>query len=167
MAANIRLLFILLTVWLIYACSTTEPLNAAKLTEPFTNVTCEQPYLLTRGCGLQLARGTEWLIYADLNVVLKDQSFAFSSSENGKVLYITQIRFNLTCKRLIRDFTFGLINPGCGKINDYVNEVEKELNKNGVRIVDIHAHEWSGDIVGYFLILNGNGYDILYNYILE
>ena len=154
----------LICLCLIQACASKRILPEAKSSTPVKGfISCTKPYNLTKGCN------KTWI--AAFTALIDKNNFSFSSTEDGKVVYITEPFSSSMAKGHVTGRTLGLIDLQTKALNSDVKKIEEVFNNKGINIIEVRPQVmWIityTTVYGYFLILDGNGYDVLSKYIVE
>ena len=138
-------------------------LDEAKSNEPLKYAECKKSYEITIGC----KKG----IGANIIAVVNGRKIAFARNEIGDKLYVTTPFFRSLSSGMLEGYTLGILDTKTKSLNQSVKEVEKILNDEGVGvskiIADVRRVITYTTVRGYILELDGNGYNVLQEYIVE
>ncbi|MFK7816819.1 MAG: hypothetical protein AB8B92_10850 [Gammaproteobacteria bacterium] len=123
---------------------------------------CKKPYELTVGCSK--------FSLANLSVTYKSRTFKMSSTEDGKVIYIDNAFAAEMGNALISGYSLGIIDPLTASLNEDISAIKKGLASEGVNTLEllplyVKLFGFQKNLHGYYLVLDGNGYEILEKYI--
>lgn len=95
----------------------------------------------------------------------------FSSIDDGKILYVTEL-FSLSLTQgVISVRTLGILDIKTKQLNSDVNEIKVLLKANGTIVLEMRPHVKRiilyTEVEGYFLLLDDDGYKALSKYIVN
>lgn len=149
-------IFALLTVFIGCATVNTVPEAAEDESVSFVNV-CGSPYKLTQDCSfISPTRATKKIQIDGFEVKI-------AGSEAGDVVFVADSK--IIGNRFKDSFKFKINSPShCEAANDSYNAVKKAFDKEGIEIKKVLPVKSFGNIDGYLLELNSDGYTVLSNY---